>query len=325
MIINKFLSILDLYIMRKSTYEELSNRSYDKIGKWSSIGTLQLTLKFPERYDEIYEIFSDEESKSTFDWFLKYRVAYAFLGDLSGKIFSPPLIKEKLDEIIKHLKVGKHGNLIKIGGYYLNTEVLPAVQAWVLNQYELIGKCEVSPGSYVIDGGAYKGETSFWFLSKGAEKIYSFEPDSNCFSLLSENIKRNRVPDKIIPIKKALSNKVGIISFIATGVGASKLDAECKSQENIEAVTLDSFVKKEGLPRVDFIKLDVEGAELEVLEGAVESIKKFRPKMAISVYHKPEDIITIPKFILKLIPSAKLYLSHKFYSLYETILFVDPK
>jgi hypothetical protein len=53
--------------------------------------------------------------------------------------------------------------------------------------------------------------------------------------------------------------------------------------------------------------------------------QKFRPKMAISVYHKPEDIITIPKFILKLIPSAKLYLSHKFYSLYETILFVDPK
>ncbi len=69
----------------------------------------------------------------------------------------------------------------------------------------------------------------------------------------------------------------------------------------------------------------MEGAELEVCEGAVETIKKFRPKMAISVYHKPEDIVKIPKFIFELLPGAELYLSHNFYNFGEAVLFVNPK
>jgi hypothetical protein len=63
---------------------------------------------------------------------------------------------------------------------------------------------------------------------------------------------------------------------------------------------------------------------MEVLEGAIQTIKKFKPKMAISVYHKPEDIITIPKFILKFLPKAKFYLLHRNCGIPGTILFVNP-
>jgi len=320
-LVNLVLEKFGLHLMYKSKLEELFNLDSAKMGKWSSVGTLQLALKSPEKFDGVYEMFSNKDSKETFDWFIKYRVAYAFLGELAGKIFPPKTSKEVFMQGMNSLKFDKWSGTVSIENFVFKSEAV--AQVWIFEQYNLNGKCEVSKGDYVIDGGAFKGETSFWFLSKGAEKVYAFEPDPNSFSILSENIKRNKVLDKIIPVQKVLSNRVGTFFLYATnGGGSAALDG---GNQTIEGITLDSFVQEEGLERVDFIKLDVEGAELEVLEGAVETIKKFKPKMAISVYHKPEDVITIPKFILQVLPKVKFYLSHRYYSLEETILFVNPR
>ncbi len=313
--INHILEKLGLHLTYRSVFEELANNSYDKMGKWSSIGTFQLALKNSEKFDEVYNLFSDKDSKVTFEWFIKYRVAYAFLGELAGEIFPPKIAKT---EFLKKIKKS-----INTENYNFDSEPLETAQSWTFEQYYLKGGCEVSEGDYIIDGGAYKGETSFWFLSKGAGKVYAFEPDFYNFSVLSKNIKRNKLEGKIIPIQKALSNKIGTFFFHTTGSGGSTLFNG--GNETIEGITLDYFVEKEGLERLDFIKLDVEGAELEILEGAVETIKKFKPKMAISVYHKPEDIITIPKFISEILIEANFYLSHKSFNWCETILFVNPR
>lgn len=73
--------------------------------------------------------------------------------------------------------------------------------------------------------------------------------------------------------------------------------------------------------RVTFIKMDVEGAELAALQGAQHVIRKQHPKLAICVYHKPEDIIDIPSYILSLDPGYRLFLRH--YSPFEdeTVLY----
>ena len=63
---------------------------------------------------------------------------------------------------------------------------------------------------------------------------------------------------------------------------------------------MDTYVERKNLPRVDYIKLDVEGAELETLQGAAKTIVRWKPKMAICVYHKPEDLWTLPKYIKSL-------------------------
>jgi hypothetical protein len=62
-----------------------------------------------------------------------------------------------------------------------------------------------------------------------------------------------------------------------------------------------------------------------VLKGAVKTIKQYKPKMAISVYHKGDDIVVIPSFLVKLLPEAKFYLRHFSDSICETVLFVNPR
>jgi len=320
-IINDFLVKVGLHLTYKSTFEELQ---YSKRGKWISVGTLQLALKSPEKFDEIYNILSDEESKSIFDWFIKYRIAYAFLGELAGEIYPAKITKAEFLKEISALKRNTRNGLITLQNFSFKSEILETVQAWDLEQYNLRERCEVTDGDYVIDGGAFRGETSFWFISKGAAKVYAFEPDSYNFSVLVKNIKRNKLEDKmIIPVRMILSNRSGSFYLFETGTGGS-ISLE-RGSKIVEGVTLDSFTERENLDKVDFIKLDVEGAELEVLKGAVETIKKYRPKMAISVYHKPDDLIVITKFLYDLLPDARFYLSHKSYSWYETILFVNPR
>jgi len=72
---------------------------------------------------------------------------------------------------------------------------------------------------------------------------------------------------------------------------------------------------------ITFIKMDIEGAELNALKGAANIIARLRPKLAISVYHRPNHMIDIPLYLKSLIPDYKLYLRH--YSIYpqETILY----
>jgi hypothetical protein len=72
---------------------------------------------------------------------------------------------------------------------------------------------------------------------------------------------------------------------------------------------------------VDFIKMDIEGAEMQALRGAEESIRRFRPKMAITVYHSLEDFWEIPKWIAQLGLGYRFYLRHFTIHQEETVLF----
>ena len=85
------------------------NQILEKFGfhlmyEWDFVGTLQLALKNPDKFDKVYNILSDEDSKSTFDWFIKYRVAYAFLGELAGEISPSEITKVEFFKGINNLK-----------------------------------------------------------------------------------------------------------------------------------------------------------------------------------------------------------------------------
>lgn len=76
--------------------------------------------------------------------------------------------------------------------------------------------------------------------------------------------------------------------------------------------------------KVTFIKLDIEGAELKALHACRDTIVQHRPKLAICVYHKPEDIIEIPSYIHEIVPEYKLYLRHHSKDHCETVFYAVP-
>ena len=89
-------------------------------------------------------------------------------------------------------------------------------------------------------------------------------------------------------------------------------------------MTIDDFVKEQELRRIDFIKMDVEGAELRALRGAEQTIRTFRPKLAVSLYHKRDDFIVIPSYLDCLDVGYEFFLGHYTIHREETVLFARP-
>lgn len=172
-----------------------------------------------------------------------------------------------------------------------------------------------------VDAGAYDAGTSLEFMEwcQGKyDKIYCFEPD-----LINLDRIRKKVVniDKLELINKGLWDRETVLSFASSGSGMSKIIEDCRDSKvnnMIKVTSLDTELKD--IP-VSFIKMDIEGAELKALEGAKEIIKKYKPKLAICVYHKAEDIYTIPEFVLSLHPNYKLYFRHYGFTESETVMY----
>jgi hypothetical protein len=119
--VNQILGKFGLHLTYKSKIEELD---CSRMGKWSSVGTFQLAFKNPEKFDEIYNKLPDEDSKSTFDWFIKCRVAYAFLGELAGEVFPPKITKDEFFRGMNDLKFDRHNGVINAQNYCFSSEAL---------------------------------------------------------------------------------------------------------------------------------------------------------------------------------------------------------
>ena len=88
----------------------------------------------------------------------------------------------------------------------------------------------------------------------------------------------------------------------------SNVNAKNKQIGNL--ISIDEYVESKNLPRIDFIKLDIEGSELDTLKGGAISIAKWKPRLAISAYHKPEDVYTLAQFLKKIRPDYEFAFRH---------------
>lgn len=169
-----------------------------------------------------------------------------------------------------------------------------------------------------VDAGAFDCDTAIQFISwcNGKyEKIYSFEPDEKNYELCKESIKKNDI-HQIELVNAGLSDINQTLSFSNEGSGGSCLVEE--SNYKVKVVSLDSFLQGK---KATFIKMDIEGSELQALKGASETIKNFRPRLAISLYHKPEDIVNIPMYIKSLDENYRFYIRHYSNFGLETVLY----
>jgi FkbM family methyltransferase len=174
-------------------------------------------------------------------------------------------------------------------------------------------------GEVFVDCGSFIFDTAMNFLKRApkAKKIYSFEADPNHIADIRENIKKSGF-ENVELFEAAVYDRNEKLHFVKSGVttpGGGHLDIN--GADLVEAVRIDDVVKE----RVTFIKMDIEGAELAALAGAEETIKRDMPRLAICVYHKPDDIIDIPLYIHGLVPEYHLYMRHHSSFHEETVLY----
>lgn len=149
------------------------------------------------------------------------------------------------------------------------------------------------------------------------KKIYAFEADPANFEQCRKYYAENNMVDKVEFIGKGLWDKKSVMR-IGSGQSASDSSVGLTGNFTVEVTTLDGEV---GDDKVTFIKMDIEGAELKALKGAKETIAKNKPRLAICIYHKPEDIYEIPEYILSVVPEYRFWIRHYTSNAWETVLY----
>ena len=219
-------------------------------------------------------------------------------------------------------------------GYNLNILTFPLniLQHFFLGHYSYNMdniSCKVDKGDFVLDCGSGWGDTAIFFANDvGVDgRIYTFEFIPRQLDIIKKNLSLN--PDmikRVSLVENALWNISGEKLYVVDDGLGSRIGKEKLSDDYFEVytTTIDDLIKEREIVKIDFIKMDIEGAELQALEGARETITKFRPKLAISIYHNPEDFGNIPTFIDSLGLDYRFYLGH--YSLFreETVLYGVP-
>ncbi|UCG69090.1 MAG: FkbM family methyltransferase [Thermoplasmata archaeon] len=142
----------------------------------------------------------------------------------------------------------------------------------------------------IIDAGAYPGVFAIIAAKLVGEngKVFAFEPDKKNCEELQRNIKRNQISNITI-IQKGLWSRNTELQFKTTGGDSSTLmtnDHKGNAITSVNVTTLDDFVKEYSLNRINFIKMDIEGAEIEALKGSANTLREFDVNLAIASYHE---------------------------------------
>ncbi len=154
----------------------------------------------------------------------------------------------------------------------------------------------------IIDAGAFCGDSAI-VLSKYTNKmVHAFEPANVNYKKLLKTLEINDARN-VVPVRKGLGEKteIGDLNIIENNeVGASFLkDYSDSLSEKVDIISIDDYVKENGL-KIGFIKTDVEGFEQQLLKGAINTIKRDKPVLSISIYHTFNDFFEIKPWIEKL-------------------------
>lgn len=196
------------------------------------------------------------------------------------------------------------------------------------NDSEII--LEAEPGDVVLDIGGCWGDTALYFSHKVGDtgKVYSFEFIPENLKLFKINTEFNpKLLSNIELVPNPVSNNSDdLIYFKDNGPGSKVLFEPFEDQTGTaKTISIDDFVTINKIDKIDFIKMDIEGAEPIALEGAMETIKKFRPKLAIAIYHSIHDLATISDWILNLNLDYDIFIGHYTIHAEETICFAKQK
>jgi FkbM family methyltransferase len=176
------------------------------------------------------------------------------------------------------------------------------------------------PDELFVDCGTYTGDTIRTFVEKSGgvfSKIVGFEADPAAISRFE--VQLDQIRDRVVLNRVAVGAKTGVARFDGDGIGGGHLSESGGAE--VPCVRLDDLVAED---KVSLIKMDIEGAEPDALDGARTTIVRHRPVLAICAYHRPDHLWKVPAALKELLPDAELFLrAHRADGL-DTVCYAIP-
>lgn len=308
----------------------------------TAIEGLSLIMRQAKEFDSFYGQLCDETSRQLM---IKLITFHIFGNRWVRLPLNNRYYWESLDFVRKSLLKQAHTIPIEsLNGYLdyyelqecgfpicLHAHTLNVLNTFVLQQYRYKknGKVvQVDTGNIVIDAGACWGDTTLYFAHLVGEdgKVFSFEFVPGNLYILKRNLDLNKsLNDRVKVVSEAVSDRSGEIICYRENGPSTSLTRDYEGTTCVQTTAIDDFVKEEGVEKVDFIKMDIEGSELKALQGAEHTIKRFRPKLAIALYHKEDDFIAIPNYLKSLGLEYDFFLDHFTIHREETVFFACPR
>jgi FkbM family methyltransferase len=167
----------------------------------------------------------------------------------------------------------------------------------------------IQPGDVVMDAGAHLGESTRNALRLGASKVIAIEPSPENVRAFRRNLGTQIADGRIVIVEKGVYDREGVLSFEShkswNGEFVDQHAAHGGTIEQLPVTTIDALVAQLKLTRLDFIKMDIEGSETYALKGATETLRRFKPRLAIGTYHRPGDLESISQIVLKANPDYR--------------------
>lgn len=188
------------------------------------------------------------------------------------------------------------------------------------DQYFVRDIVSLSDSEIFIDCGAYDGDTMKEFIkaSNGRYKsIVCFEPVEE----FHQRLEKRGQGKNVTAIRAGVYKESTTLQFKADGGKGSSITSNTEHTISIPVRAIDDVPE---CHNATFIKMDVEGSELDALKGAKQTILRNKPKLAICIYHMQRDFVEIPKYIHNLVPDYRLYIRHHSFSINETVLYAIP-
>lgn len=245
-----------------------------------------LQLNQPPFMDDFEDDFKENEKE--------YQKTYDLLADKKSKEVFTKVLNFKMTYDFEFME----GFTNNFDEQYFDSELIPDIK-----------------NINFVDGGGYIGDT--------LKPIMNHFPDFNKIYCIEPN-------DLHINIAKKNFAEYENIEFINCGLGNKVQNANDKDDDQTNCAhdyqalninTLDNLIKE----KVDFIKMDIEGAEQDAIEGSKQTILKYHPILAICIYHKAQDWYKVPQMVLEIKKEYNIYIRHYMEGIYETVMYFIPK
>ena len=243
----------------------------------------------------------DKNSKKEVEFIMKNSLLILNAKDLGYKVVRPfsnrqaKEIKKFYDFVYSKKDVGN--STIQYGKYKF-----PEYDGTVHVLYSKYGTSKIQhknklKNKAVIDAGAYVGDSSVILSEFTNNKVYAFEPVDENYEKLLQTIRLNKLEKKIVPVKMCLENTKGNKTLYANINQLDTANSKHGSKKYIvNAISVDEFVKENNL-KIGLIKSDIEGDEMNLLQGSKQTIISQKPVLLISIYHSGKDFFEIKKWI----------------------------